>query len=314
MEGIRVAATVIFTVLPIVLLLGYFYTRDVRREPRATLAATFLLGVAIALPAVFLSLMLLVIPGRSLGLFDGALYDAFVVAAIPEELLKLAVIAWFCARRRTFDEAMDGVVYGATAALGFAAIENVLYVAQGGWIVALMRSVTAVPMHAAMGAILGYYVAQQRLLLRRGAMWSGLAIAVLVHGWYDFGPMVLVRLGADEESPAQMGFLSLGLVVLFLAVVVTTLLAVRRLVRRLRSGQLVSCASGTRDASGSRLADSSDPLVAHLLERRAQDAEASGATDGVCATGEADAGKAPCSEGLPSSDPLSPHDGDRLAA
>ncbi|MCX6093340.1 MAG: PrsW family glutamic-type intramembrane protease, partial [Candidatus Bipolaricaulota bacterium] len=225
MGGIRVAVAAVFTVIPIVFLLGFFYTRDVRREPRAVLVKTFFLGTATTLAAVVIEFVLIAVEGRSLGILASAAYEAFVVAAIPEELLKLLVIACFCARCKSFDEPMDGIVYGATAALGFAAIENAMYVAQGGWIVAVMRSVTAVPMHAAMGAILGYYVALERLLLRRGAIWSGLAIAVLVHGLYDFGPMVLVRLGADGEALAEMGILSLGFVILFVAVVVTTLVA-----------------------------------------------------------------------------------------
>jgi len=265
---IRVAVAVVFTVLPIALLLAYFYTRDLRREPRAVLVRTFFLGTATTLAAAVIEFILIAVEGRSLGVLAGAAYEAFVVAAVPEELLKLLVIACFCARRKSFDEPIDGIVYGATAALGFAAIENAMYVAEGGWIVAVMRSVTSVPMHAAMGAILGYYVAQERLLLRRGAMWSGLAIAVLVHGLYDFGPMVLVRLGADEEALVKMGLFSLAFVILFVAVVVTTLVAVRRLVRRLRAEQLRCCASEAGDVSRFRPADSDDPLVARLLERR----------------------------------------------
>lgn len=310
----RVAVAVVFTVLPIAFLLSYFYKRDVRREPRTVLVQTFFLGTATTLAAVVIEFVLIAVEGRSLGILASAAYEAFVVAAIPEELLKLLVIAGFCARRRSFDEPMDGIVYGATAALGFAVIENAMYVAQGGWVVAVMRSVTSVPMHAAMGAILGYYVAQQRLLLRRGAIWSGLAIAVLVHGLYDFGPMVLMRLGADEEALVRTGFFSLGLVVLFVALVVTTLVAVRRMVRRLRAEQLRSCASGAADISRFRPAASDDPLVAHLLERRARDAEASAPPDGVRATGEGAAEDALQSEGLRGSDPLPPYDGDGPAA
>ncbi len=283
-----------FTILPIAFLLRYFYTRDVRREPRAVLVRTFLLGTATTLAAVVIEFVLIAIEGRSLGTLASAAYEAFVVAAIPEELLKLLVIACFCARRKSFDEPMDGIVYGATAALGFAAIENAMYVAQGGWGVAVMRSVTAVPMHAAMGAILGYYVAQQRLLLRRGAIWSGLAIAVLVHALYDFGPMVLIRLGADEEALAKMGLMSLGFVALFGAVVVTTLVAVRRLVRRLRAEQLRSGAPGIGGNVSKLLPPHSgvegrEPLIAYVLEERADEVAPTSSVDEAC----------PAEEGVP---------------
>jgi hypothetical protein len=268
--SIRVLIAVVFTILPIALLLRFFFTRDLRREPRTTVAVTFILGIVIALPAIFVSLVMAAIPGRSFGLFGGAAYEAFAVAAIPEELLKLLVIACYCARRRSFDEPMDGLVYGATAALGFAAIENALYVAEGGWIVAVLRSVTAVPMHAAEGAILGHYVARSRLLFRRGATWAGLAIAVFVHGAYDFGPMVLARLGADEQALAGMGARALGFLVLMIVVVIVTLGGVYRLVWRLRAEQVYPSAPGVVD--GPRLpSEERGPLVAHLLERRAQE-------------------------------------------
>lgn len=278
MASIRVLIAVVFTILPIALLLRFFFTRDLRREPRTIVAVTFILGIVIALPAILVSLVMAAIPGRSFGLFGGAAYEAFAVAAIPEELLKLLVIACYCARRRSFDEPMDGLVYGATAALGFAAIENALYVAEGGWIVAVLRSVTAVPMHAAEGAILGHYVARSRLLFRRGATWAGLAIAVFVHGAYDFGPMVLARLGADEQALAEMGVRTLGFLGLLVLVVVVTLVAVCRLVRRLRAEQLRPSTPGTCEVSQSSAADRGlasvapadreGPLVAHLVECR----------------------------------------------
>lgn len=270
MASIRVLVAVVFTILPIALLLRFFFTRDLRREPRTTVAVTFILGIVIALPAIFVSLVMAAIPGRTLGLFGGAAYEAFAVAAIPEELLKLLVIACYCARRRSFDEPMDGLVYGATAALGFAAIENALYVAQGGWIVAVLRSVTAVPMHAAEGAILGYSLARSRLLFRRGATWAGLAIAVSVHGAYDFGPMVLARLGADEQALADMGGQALGFLVLMIVVVIVTLGGVYRLVWRLRAEQVYSSAPGVADGPRSP-SDERGLLAAHLLERRAHD-------------------------------------------
>lgn len=239
--SIQTALAIVFTILPIVVLLCYFYTRDVHREPRATLVKTFLLGLLVTIPAIPLTLGLsAVLPLFSPGPLLAALYDAFVIAAIPEELLKLLVIALYCARRVSFDEPMDGIVYGATAALGFAALENALYVADGGLVTAAVRSVTAVPMHAIMGAVLGHYIARTRFGGgRRIDIWKGWGIAVLMHGLYDFGPMAFSRLAGQETPPAGMGLLFLGLFLLFLGVVVTSGVSMRRLIRRLRAEQLV---------------------------------------------------------------------------
>ena len=84
------------------------------------------------------------------------------VKPIPEETFKYLVLTRYSARHRAFDEPMDGIVYGAVASLGFAALENLLYVGSGDLGTAVARAATAVPGHAFTGAIMGYYVGQAR--------------------------------------------------------------------------------------------------------------------------------------------------------
>ncbi|MCX6100856.1 MAG: PrsW family intramembrane metalloprotease [Candidatus Bipolaricaulota bacterium] len=262
--GARIALTVICTILPFFVLLRYYYTRDVFREPRAALVRTFLLGLVITIPAVLVELGLGAVPLRTFSPVTAALYVAFVVAAIPEESLKLLVIGRYCARLRDFDEPMDGIVYGATAALGFAALENVLYVADGGLLAAIVRSLTSVPMHATCGAILGYYVARGRFGGGgRADPWKGWALAVLLHGAYDFGPFVLVFLEVSEPDLRGMGMAIAGVVLLLICLVVISWLAIRRLIFRLREAQLLA---GPRDERtvGRGLPDLDAPLAAHL--------------------------------------------------
>ncbi len=253
--GVRIALTVVCTILPFFVLLRYYYTRDVFREPRGALIRTFLLGFAITVPAVLVEFGLGAVPLQDFGLIPGALYVAFVVAAIPEELLKLWVIRGYCTRLDDFDELMDGIVYGATAALGFAAVENVLYVAEGGLLVAAIRSVTSVPMHAMCGAILGYFVAQARLEERRGATWKGLGVAILVHGLYDFAVLAFVRLGAHVVEVPGLFWAMVGLLILFVGTLVVSWLGIRRLIFRLREDQL---------RAGPQVRTAAAPLVAHL--------------------------------------------------
>ena len=83
------------------------------------------------------------------------------VAAIPEEFVKLAILVGYNMRHHAFDEPMDGIVYGVVASLGFATLENMLFVFEGGISVAVSRAFTAVPLHAFVGAIMGYYVGRQ---------------------------------------------------------------------------------------------------------------------------------------------------------
>ena len=163
------------------------------------------------------------------------LYCALFYAAVPEEFFKFLVVTRYSARNPAFDEPMDGVVYGATASLGFATLENILYVAQGGWIVAVARALTAVPCHACLGAILGYYVGQARFKgERKISAWLGLLVATLLHALYDF-PLLAMR-GLDNVG-GQLG-LVLGLLVFFLAVFVFEIVWTLRIIRRLRREQV----------------------------------------------------------------------------
>jgi hypothetical protein len=90
------------------------------------------------------------------------------------------------AKDPSFDEPMDGLVYGMTASLGFATLENVLYVGEGGANVALMRALTAVPGHACTGAIMGAYVARAKFGSQRARnLWLAFLVPMALHGAYD---------------------------------------------------------------------------------------------------------------------------------
>jgi len=177
---------------PALLLLLYYYRQDkARPEPKGLVFKVFLGGILVAIAAVPAEFL---VSG-----FEGwfppypllyAAFRAFVVAALVEEFLKRAVVLVVAFRHPSFDETVDGVVYAVVASLGFACLENILYVGSGTLATALVRAVTAVPLHATASGLMGWYIgqarfafspAQQRVLLRRG-----LALAVLVHGSYNF--------------------------------------------------------------------------------------------------------------------------------
>ena len=202
---------------------------------------TFLLGLLSTVPVIVLAFPLDRFHPRFGGPLQLALYEAFILAAIPEELLKLLVVRLYSARRQSFDEPMDGIVYGATAALGFAALENALYVMDGGWMTALVRAVTAVPMHAAAGAILGYGVACGRFSSSgRAAVWTAWGAAALVHGLYDFGLLGTAKLAESAGGSAKEGLTILGLLLLALGVLIGSISWTLRTVRRLRRDLLAT--------------------------------------------------------------------------
>jgi len=234
--------TILSAVLPSLLLMYFFYRSDLFPEPPGVLMTTFGLGFAIILPIVFFAVQIEEFtPDPSRPMWAG-LFTAFLVAAVPEEIFKYLVIVIYCARNSAFDEPMDGVVYGATASLGFATLENILYVVDGGWTVALIRAFTAVPAHACLGAILGYYVGRAGFRARyKGTAARGLAIAVLLHGLYDF-PLLSMEYASQQAAlggPAPEQALPLGwLFLVFAAVFFYMVYWTLRTVGRLRREQL----------------------------------------------------------------------------
>ena len=85
---------------------------------------------------------------------------------------------------------MDGIVYAVVIGMGFAILENILYVSQLGMSVAFYRMFTAVPAHAAFGVIMGYHVGLAKFHKDKyksiQLMFKGLLYAAFVHGAYDF--------------------------------------------------------------------------------------------------------------------------------
>ncbi|MFH2005449.1 MAG: PrsW family glutamic-type intramembrane protease [bacterium] len=174
-------------VAPSAFLLWYIYSRDIHPEPKGFIAATFGLGAAVAVPVLIFVYSLQAAVATPPGVWSKAAYTAFLHAAIPEEGFKFLVLMTFCWFSRHFDEPFDGIVYGATASLGFATLENFLYVSQGGLWVAILRAFTAVPGHAFCGVVMGHFIGRAKFAEtgRVRLTLLGLALATILHGLYD---------------------------------------------------------------------------------------------------------------------------------
>ncbi len=176
---------------PVVLLLSYTYRKDkFQREPVKELLKAFGAGGL----SVLLSLMISIpIAGDSVDEIysvPDALSMAFFGAAIPEELAKFLMFWLVVRRNRYFDEHMDGIVYAVYVSLGFAAVENVMYLftSYDSWVsVGVSRALFAVPGHFAFGVLMGYYYSLVRFSpvpsLKNKIL--VLAAPMLVHGLYD---------------------------------------------------------------------------------------------------------------------------------
>jgi protease PrsW len=211
-----VAFLAVSALVPSGLLVWYFHTRDQYPEPPRTLWTTFVLGILTILPVGVVQFPVAeVLADFSSPLAQGA-FNAFAIAALPEEFAKLCVLLLYSLRSREFDEPMDGIVYGVVASLGFATVENVLYVLDGGIATAIVRAFTAVPMHAFLGAVMGYYVGRSRFEYVRRYRLIAFAYgsAVVLHGGYDF-PLLTLDAAGDHSFAGLL--ISLSLVALTVA-------------------------------------------------------------------------------------------------
>ncbi len=164
--------------------------------------------------------------------------------ALPEEAVKIMVIAAVSMRRRPFADPMDTVVYGAAAGLGFAAYENLAYLVQHAdmWrSLAALRSVLTVPFHGALGVIAGAYLAIARSGTALGAHrfhrdWArissyALLVAgpVALHSGFDF-PLLMLQKDPDLDPNTRL-WLGLASILIGFSSIGFAMRLVRRVVR-----------------------------------------------------------------------------------
>ena len=180
-------------IAPALLLLWYVYSKDFNPEPRRMVFKGFLYGCA----SVFVS-TLISGPLLDAGLFVNTpqtLLDAvkvsFFGAAVPEESAKLLMLWLLLRRSPEFDERYDGMVYAAAVGMGFACIENLMYVLSSGadWFyVSTTRALFAVPGHFAFAIVMGYFYSRNHFDGASVRAWDRLKVwllPVLLHGTYD---------------------------------------------------------------------------------------------------------------------------------
>lgn len=168
--------------------LWYFHSRDTYEpEPLSLVIKMFLFGVvAAALAFLIENPIIAYLPAV-----------VFVTLAVPliEELLKFSMVALFVYRDHEFDEPMDGIIYATATALGFATLENIVYVFDLPTVSALvitgsLRAILSVPAHALFAVIWGYSLGIAKFMpegRRKGTVIAGgLLLAIGVHGVFNF--------------------------------------------------------------------------------------------------------------------------------
>lgn len=185
---------IIAALAPVAVLLWQILRRDAANpEPPRMLAKAFLYGmVSTAVTFVLLPITEAIgdIVVQNINPLSAAFKQAFFSAALPEEGAKLLML-WLLLRNNPyFDERFDGIVYAVCVGMGFAAVENVLYLFNNydSWLsVGIARALFAVPGHFFDAVIMGYYYSHYHFGTRRNPATKALILAapVVAHGIYD---------------------------------------------------------------------------------------------------------------------------------
>ncbi|MFC2116672.1 PrsW family glutamic-type intramembrane protease [Bacteroidota bacterium] len=179
---------IIIALAPVLIIAFYIYFRDkYEREPLGQLLLALIAGCIITIPVIFVEGWL----GTPMKYLDGypkAAWNAFVVAGFTEELFKFLALMILFWQNRNFNEKFDGIVYASFISLGFAGVENILYVSEGGAGLGLTRAFTAVPAHALFGIVMGYQVGLARFYPNEKLyrLVLALTLPIILHGVYDF--------------------------------------------------------------------------------------------------------------------------------
>lgn len=186
-----------FAFIPIIIILYYVYKRDKFPEPPRIVFITFFLGVATILP---IQIFIPIVEGfgENLDLSGESehFYISFVRAAFLEETAKWIVLIFYCSKLSDFNEPMDAIVYGVAVSLGFAAYENYDYVMisffEGGVdeasSTAIIRSMSAVPLHALAGVFMGFFM-REAIFYRKNnkiSIFLSLLFPICLHGFYNY--------------------------------------------------------------------------------------------------------------------------------
>ena len=180
-------------VLPVFILCFFIYKKDPHKEPGKLLAKIFALGFVSALPVFFIEIFLgSIFPTEGVSNFILLFVNIFISVALVEEGFKWMITMLLGYRNKDFDEIYDIVVYAVFASLGFACIENILYVFTRGFGSAILRAFLSIPGHMCFGVIMGYFLAQAKVgsfnknigIFKRNVLFS-LLLSTLAHTLYD---------------------------------------------------------------------------------------------------------------------------------
>ena len=182
----------IIAITPAIIIIGGIYLSDrYDKEPMRLLILTYVFGALSVIPSIIVEELLMRI-NPFMGIL-GSLYTSFIVAGFTEEYFKRQVVLRIPYKTKYFNEKLDGIVYSVFSTMGFATVENVVYVVYrytNNPYIGLYRGIFSVPAHGVFGITMGYYLSLAKFdtdekRAKRNYRRS-LYMPMLLHGFFDF--------------------------------------------------------------------------------------------------------------------------------
>ncbi len=171
-------------IAPALALLTFFYLKDrLEPEPLSMVLRTFLYGALLVFPIMFIQYAM-----KAEGMSTNSIFYSFFTVGFMEEFFKWFIFLYTAFRHTEMDSVYDGIIYGVSISLGFATVENVLYLFAHGVDYAFTRALFPVSSHALFGVLMGYYLGRAKFgsYHPRLRIFAAMLIPFLLHGLYDY--------------------------------------------------------------------------------------------------------------------------------
>ncbi len=179
-------------IAPSIAFILWIYIKDkYDKEPVKLLGKFFVLGAFISIIGIVVEDFLINI-NRYSGYYYN-IYVAFIVAGLTEEGLKMIVLISNLNKEKNYNERLDGIIYSVFLSLGFATIENIIYIffedASSVIQVGLIRGLISIPAHIMFAINMGYYISKYKFtknkIKKREYLIMSILIPIIYHGIFD---------------------------------------------------------------------------------------------------------------------------------
>lgn len=190
----------VLAIAPVATIILWIYLKDkYDKEPVITLSKFFILGILVSALAIYVEELLIKL--NTFSKIGYMIYISFIVAGLTEEGLKALILIPNLVREKNFNEKLDGIIYSVFLSLGFATVENIIYILfedpTSVFQVSIIRAIISIPAHMMFAIIMGYYISKYKFNSSKYKPKTYLIISIIVpillHGIFDFILMIPYR-------------------------------------------------------------------------------------------------------------------------